>query len=374
MKKIRLVKPHLPRLEEIQDDVRATLESGHLTNFGAYSERLEMEVRQLLGVKHALCVSNATTGLMLLLSTLPERSEVLVPSFTFLPTVQPILWNSLAPVFVDIDPESYTILPDLVASNLSNETAAILAVNTFGAPCAIEQLGKVARSKGVRLFFDSAHALGSMHNDRYLGGFGDAEVFSLSATKLLPCGEGGVITTNDDSIFEAILNGRNYGFVHKGRDCSNLGLNGKITEFSAILGLRGIGSLNKRVRRRNEIAQAYYRHLSALPGLSFQRISPGDMSTYKDFTVVVDSQEYGMDRVALRNELGGRGIETASYFSPAIHQMTYFRRKSFRQTQMDNTNLIQERIVSLPIYSDLSNEELEYVVQAMQDVHRAARS
>jgi dTDP-4-amino-4,6-dideoxygalactose transaminase len=368
MNRIPLVKPHLPQIEDIQNELREMLTSGRLTNFGPFSELLEKEFSELIGVKHALCVSNATTGLILLLSTLPKGSDVLVPSFTFLPTVQAILWNSLRPVFVDIDEGTYTISPGAVASSITKRTSAILAVNVFGNPCDIDELDSLAKDVGVSLFFDSAHAFGARHKGKHLGQFGNAEVFSLSATKTLPCGEGGMITTNSDVICNAIIDRRNYGFKANSRDCSNLGLNGKLAEFSAILGLKEINGIDTQIEARNRIASDYCSALNGLAGIGFQQVSRVDVCAYKDFTITMDSRSAGVDRNILKKELEIRGIETESYFSPAIHQMSYFNGKRFEKGRLANTEAIEKKILSLPIYSDLKNEDLRYIIKSVKEV------
>ena len=367
MRRIPLVRPHLPLLEEIESHVRSMLTSGRLTNFGPFEVLLEEKVKRLLDVKHALCVSNATTGLMLLLNTLPKGSEVLVPSFTFLPTVQAILWNSLVPVFVDIDPVTYNCLPSAILSSITARTSAVLAVHTFGNPCLIDQLEVIAREHKLKLFFDSAHSFGAKHSGKSIGTFGDAEVFSLSATKVLPCGEGGLITTNDDGISQAILNSRNYGFVAGNRDCLNWGLNGKMTEFSAILGVKEIEHVKHEVTRRNQIARKYTKALRQIPGVGFQKILNTDISTYKDFTITIDHEKFGKDRDTLRTDLSGRGIETGTYFSPPIHEMSYFREHTTVHHDLRNTERIAKSILSLPIYFDLSDDDIAYVSDSVAE-------
>lgn len=369
MYKISLVKPHLPILEEIEPELREMLGSGRLTNFGPFSQILEHKIRELVGVKYALCISNATTGLMLLLNTLRRGSEVLVPSFTFLPTVQAILWNSLKPVFVDIDESTYTVSPSAVASKITGKTSAILAVHTFGNPCTIEELEEIAKRNNIRLFFDSAHAFGSRHGGKYLGSFGDAEVFSLSATKTLPCGEGGVITTNSDFVYQAILDRRNYGFKNNSRDCDNMGCNGKITEFSAILGIKEIDSIDAQVQARNLIANRYRRDLQKFSEIEFQQVKSTDVSAYKDFTITIEGSASRLDRIILKEELGLRGIETQSYFSPAIHQMRYFKRRHINKEGLTNTEALERKILSLPIYSDLRDNDIDYIIQSIYEVY-----
>lgn len=366
MKNIPLVRPTLPTVESINADLSIMLQSGRLTNFGPFSSRLENRISEMLGVKYAICVSNATTGLMLALSMLPRGSEVLLPSFTFLPTVQAVLWNGLIPVFVDIDRWSYTLSCESIESKLSAKTSAILAVHTFGNPCDVERIDDIGKRAGIKVFYDSAHAFGAKHGGRYLGGFGDAEVFSLSATKLLPCGEGGVLTTNSDVVAEAILNGRNYGFALGTRDCHNLGLNGKITEFSAILGLHELESIDQEVRERNHLAMKYRERLGRLPGIEFQSVPTNNLSTYKDFTILIDPSAFGVDRDELKSQLMKEAIETDAYFSPPIHRMTLFGGAGASDRSLSTTEYVEKLILSLPIYGQLSEDDQERVIATLE--------
>jgi dTDP-4-amino-4,6-dideoxygalactose transaminase len=369
---IPLVRPYLPALGEIVDDLSEMLDSGRLTNFGPFSVRLEREVEAILGVRHVAAVSSATTGLCLLLNTLPVGSEVIVPSFTFIATVQAIIWNRLTPVFADIQPDTLNVCPRSVESHVTPRTSAILAVHAFGSPCYIEELHQIAKKHHTMLFFDSAHAFGSKHQGVHVGSFGDAEVFSLNATKVVSSGEGGLVTTNWESLYDAILDRRNYGLNHNGsRDCSNPGLNGKLPEFSAILALKEVASLAWRLERRNEIAHRYLHGLRGLPGLRFQTVRDGDLSTYKDFTIQVDQDSFGVDRNRLQVHLANGGIETAPYFWPPIHRMTYFRPYLKPDQNLVQTDIAADRILSLPMFETLSDDDIERVVISIADLARS---
>jgi len=366
--RIPLVKPFLPRLEDIESDLRNMLESGRLTNFGPYSRLLENKTRDMLGVRHVASVSNATTGLVLLLNTLPKGSEVILPSFTFLPTVQAVLWNGLVPVFADIDPDSYNISPELLVPRITERTSAILAVHIFGNPCDVDALEGIAKSHNLKLFFDSAHAFGGKFNGKFLGGSGDAEVFSLSATKVLPCGEGGIITTNDDIIHQAILNRRNYGFKTNSRDCHNMGLNGKMTEFSAIIGVKEIESIGLQIEKRNEIARKYIYNLQGQDGISFQKINQADTSTYKDFTIKINANLFGANRDCIKSKLIRNGVGAEAYFCPAIHNMSYVKDNYPAKLPLYNTDQLEMEILSIPIYHDIANCDIDFVVNILRDL------
>jgi dTDP-4-amino-4,6-dideoxygalactose transaminase len=364
--RVPLSRPALPPIEEVIDDVRRILGSGRLTNFGPFVREFERNASKFLSVPYAVSVSNATTGLCLLLNTLPRGSEVVLPSFTFLATVQAILWNALVPRFADIDLETFCICPESVKERITRNTSAIVAVNVFGTPCPVEELEEISRARNLLLFFDSAHALGSQHRKKYLGSFGDAEVFSVSATKVLAGCEGGVVTTSREETCQAIVNRRNYGFSQD-HDCMNMGLNGKMTEFSAVMCNRSLPHLNCQIQHRNELAQGYKNQLRTVPGISFQCVPEGDVSTYKDFTILIDPSLSGISRDGLAAALGRRGIEVGTYFSPPIHRLKYFQPNS-DDMALPNTNLVASRILSLPIHSQLSDGELQFVASSIKEI------
>ncbi len=368
-KKIPLVKPFLPTLEEVSAEISHVLSSGQLTNFGPFSRELDSTVCEYLGVRYALCLSNASTGLMLLLNILPKGTEVIVPSFTFLPTVMALLWNDLIPVFADID-TTYTLCPERVKECITSRTSAIVGVHVFGNPCHVEALSDLAAERNLKLFFDSAHAFGATVHDKHIGTFGDAEVFSFSATKLLSCGEGGAICTNDESLYREILDRRNYGFAWKSYNCRNMGTNAKISEFSAILGLWGLRltpegrRIDIQVEARNKIAEQYRARLAGIPGLGYQDVLADNKSTYKDFTLVVESEVFGCDRDEVKKTLNNRGIESASYFSPPIHKMRLFSNYDVTGNLVV-TDHVERRILSLPIYHGLSDSQMDFIIETL---------
>ena len=205
-----LARPGVADPARVAADVEAILRSGVLTD-GPYVRRLEEETAAYLGVRHCIAVASCTTGLMLVLRASELSGDVIVPSFTFAATVHAVDWNGLRPSFADIDPGPLTLSPSSVEQAIGVHTSAILATHIYGTPCDVEGLREVAERNGLRLFFDAAHAFGSTHGGTKVGGFGDAEVFSFSPTKVVVAAEGGLIATNDDLLAERCRIGRNYG-------------------------------------------------------------------------------------------------------------------------------------------------------------------
>jgi dTDP-4-amino-4,6-dideoxygalactose transaminase len=364
-RRLRFIKPTLPPLDDVLSVYRQGYSQGLLTN-GDVAGRFEAAVGERLGVKHCIAVSSCTSGLMLVMKALGLRGEVILPSFTFFATGHALLWNGLEPVFADCDPETWTLDPADVDRKITERTSAVVGVHLYGNPCFTEELEDLAARRSLKLIFDGAHALGSVHRGRPIGQFGDAEVFSLSPTKLLVAGEGGLVTTNDATLARQIRAGRNYGDLGA-YDPELLGLSARMPEFNAALGLAGLGILDHKIARHNAIAARYTAALSSTPGLCFQRIRSGDVCTFKDYSVLVDAAEYGRSRDELAVALLGENIETKKYFYPPLHRQNLYRRfDQPRPGGLAQTDLISGSVLSFPIYESLPDETVDAITSAVR--------
>ena len=362
--RIPLVRPGVPDPAAVAEDVRRILESGMLTN-GPYVREFEARAASYLGVRNCIAVSSCTAGLMLVLRASELAGDVIVPSFTFAATAHAVAWNGLRPVFADVDPQTLTLAPRAVERAIGPRTSAIMATHVYGTPCDVEGLGDLASENGLRLFFDAAHALGSRRRGVPLGRFGDAEVFSLSPTKVAVAGEGGLVATHDDLLAERIRIGRDYGNPGD-YDCRFVGLNARMSEFHAAIALASFDGLDDRIAERNRIAQGYVDALSGIPGLRFPAVPSGDLSTYKDFTVLVDRPAFGADADELAGALAERGIETKRYYSPPIHAMSAYRRIGGRNGALQATEEASRSALTLPLWSGMNAYHLERVVSAVR--------
>jgi dTDP-4-amino-4,6-dideoxygalactose transaminase len=328
-------------------------------------KQLEAAVAERLRVKYCVAVSSCTSGLMMVLRALGLTGEIIIPSFTFFATGHAALWNGLRPVFADCNPETWNVDPADVERKITGHTSAILAVHLYGNPADVETLEQLASRHRLKLIFDAAHGFGTQYRGRPVGQFGDAEVFSLSPTKLLVAGEGGLVTTNDLSLARAIRSMRNYGDLGA-YDPDWLGMNARMSEFNAALALAGLPHVEAKVDRRNRIAELYANLLAALPGLLFQKVLPGDRSTYKDFSIHVTPEIFGMSRDALAEALLAERIETKKYFYPPLHKQKLYR--SFHKPERDkltHTDYITDGVLSLPIYESLPDSTVERVTYAI---------
>ncbi|HZS49268.1 MAG TPA: DegT/DnrJ/EryC1/StrS family aminotransferase [Bryobacterales bacterium] len=332
---------------------REILESGQLTN-GQTVRKLEQAAADYLGVPECVAVSSCTAGLMLVERCLGLRGKVIVPSFTFFATAHSLLWNRLEPVFVDCDPETWNADPERVSRAIRPGVSAILAVHVFGNPCPAFELECIARRAGLRLIFDSAHAFGAASAGSKAGAFGDAEVFSLSPTKLLVAGEGGLITTRNRRLAAALRAARNYGDAGD-YDCRQLGLNARLTEIQAAVGLASLPSVERQVKLRNRLAAAYHACFQNEPGIAMQQIRPRDRSAFKDFSIVIEEARFGISRDFLYSALEAENVQVRRYFDPPLHRQRLYR--CFYRPDVDPlaiTERISRNVLTLPIHAHMN--------------------
>jgi dTDP-4-amino-4,6-dideoxygalactose transaminase len=365
--KIPFVRPFLPPVEQLRADLERIVRSGFLTK-GPYLEEFERRAAEVLQAPHAVGVSSCTIGLLLLLMDLGrDGGEVILPSFSFVATALPVIWNNLEPVFVDCQPDTLNLDPQRVEEAITPRTRAILATHVFGNPADAQALERIARQHGLRLFFDAAHGFGATLEGRGLGGLGDGSVFSCTPTKLVIAGEGGVVTTREATLAENIRVAREYGNPGD-YDNTLIGLNGRLPELSALLAVRTLEMLPQNVARRRQIAARYRHELGKLPGITFQHIHPHGESSYKDFAILIEAGEFGRGRDEVAEHLAQRGIDTKKYFDPPIHAQKAFapwRERS--QGRLPVTEQVAKKVLCLPIYPALTDDEVDYVIECLAE-------
>ena len=262
---VHVGRPNVGDRRAFLDRVGHVLESRWFTNGGRYVEELEERVADYVGVKHCVAVCNGTAALQIAARASGLTGEVLVPAFTFVATAHALLWQGLTPVFCDVERDTHNLDPAAAERLVSERTTAILAVHLWGRPCDVDALSSVADRHGLKLLFDAAHAFACSHDGRMIGGFGDAEVFSFHATKLLNAFEGGAVATNDDGLADTARLMRNFGFTDYD-EVSSLGINGKMTEVAAVMGLSSLENLDDFIARNRANYLAYRDGLEALGG------------------------------------------------------------------------------------------------------------
>ena len=351
-------------------------ERGQLTN-GPLVRQLEEETAAWLGVPHVVAVSSCTAGLMVSLQALvgdgqgrPRgQGRVVLPSFTFSASAHAVHWNGLQPMFAECDRATAQVDAADVEARLDGADG-ILATHVFGAPCPVEPLEALARRAGVPLVLDAAHAFGATRRERKVGGFGDAEVFSMTPTKLLVAGEGGLVATRRDDVAAAVRLARDYGNPGD-YDTRFPGLNARLSELHAAVALESLRILPVHLERRRAVAAAYAQGLEAVDGIVPQAVDSGDESTYKDFTVRV-LPGFGVPRDAVVAALRAEGVDTRCYFSPPVHRQQAYAR--LEPAPLPVTEALAAEVISLPVFGDLARADADRVVEVLAGLHDHAEA
>jgi dTDP-4-amino-4,6-dideoxygalactose transaminase len=371
--RIPFVRPDLPETRSVAAACAEIMESGILTK-GPRLAAFEAAVRDAVGVRHAIGVSSCTVGLALLMRSLKqlrpgERSEVILPSFMFLAGPAAIVWAGLTPVFVEADPATWTIDPRAVEAAITPRTFAILGCHTFGVPCGMSELERIGSNAGVPVVFDAAHAFGSKVGGRQVGREGLAQVFSLSPTKLVVAGEGGIVTTGDDALAAAVLEAREYG--NDGNyGCRLPGLNGRLMEMAAAVGHASLARLPEAAARRAEAAAAYAAVLGGLPGIGLQKVPEGATTSWKDFSITIDPKAFGASRDDVRAALASQGVDSRAYYSPACHRMDAFAGYHDGRGPLTATDRLAATSLSLPMGRHVGPDEARSIAGMIAEVAR----
>jgi len=359
----------LPEYGSVEERYKDIFDSGMITNF-KYVKEYERRMAEYLGVAEAVAVSSCTSGLLLTLKCLDLEGEVIVPSFTFSVTGHVLAWNGLRPVYVDIDRETCLIDPNEVEKAITPSTSAILAVHIWGNPCLADQLQDIADRHGLTLLFDAAQATGSRYLEKAVGGFGRAEVFSCSPTKVVTSGEGGIVATNDEALAQKIRVGRNYG-DDGSYDCEFEGINARMSEFNAVLGLASLEMADQNIARRHHLFDVLKTRLANLPGIRFQKTTPGGVPNGVYFSIIVDKAEFGLTRDQLYQALTADGVDTRRYYHPPLHkQKVNARLTPLYEGKLPHTEEISATSLTLPMFSHMTDVQAAGVCEAIERLHK----
>jgi dTDP-4-amino-4,6-dideoxygalactose transaminase len=365
-----IVRPTLPTFNELSGELSEIVTSGMVTR-GRHLKAFEEAAAEHLKVKHAIAVSSCTTGLMLSYQGLGLKGEIIAPSFTFMATISAAVWAGLKPVFVDVERHTHNLDPVAAERAITPATTAIVAVHNFGNPADIAALEQIAKRHNLKLVFDAAHGFGARHQGVPVGPQGDAQVYSLSPTKLVVAGEGGIVATNSDNLAEKIRRGREYG-MGNGYDSLFAGINARMSEFHACLGRHSLALLEKHAARRQEIVALFRRELGQLPGIAFQEVLPGNRCSYKDFSITVDSAAFGLTRDELAKALAAENVDTRKYYDPPAHRQTAYRQFALPQSRLNVTEWLAASSLSLPLWSHMTDETALQICQACRRIHESA--
>lgn len=321
--KLHVGRPNIGSREAFFARLNDILDKHWLTNRGEYVVELERRIAGLIGVRHCILVSNGTVGLELLVRALGLRGEVIVPAFTFVATAHALQWQEITPVFADIDPASHTLDPRSVEAMITPRTSGIIGVHLWGRPCATGELMEIAARHGLKLIYDAAHAFACSQGARMLGSFGEAEVFSFHATKILNTFEGGAIVTDNDALAEKLRLMQNFGFAGYDR-VIYIGTNGKMSEVCAAMGLGNLESLDEVIACNRDNYQAYRHGLAGVSGVELLAYEEANRPNYQ-YVVVSIAESAALTRDELMHVLHAENVIARRYFYPGVHRMEPYR-------------------------------------------------
>ena len=363
-KPIFVTQPDLPPLEEFLPYLKKIWESRWLTNSGPFHEQLEKELCDYLGVKHLALLANGTIALVTALQALRITGEVITTPYSFVATAHSLLWNGIKPVFVDVDPNTLNLDPARIEAAITPHTTAILPVHCYGHPCDVEGIQNIADTYGLKVIYDAAHAFGVQFNGGSLLNHGDLSVLSFHATKVYNTFEGGAIVCPDAKTKQRIDHLKNFGFVDDVTVVAP-GINGKMNEFSAALGLAQLNSFDRTLKRRKEIDAIYRQRLNDVKGIHLLQDAGKQVANYGYFPILV-RPEYPLSRDALHRKMRENNIHTRRYFYPLISDFPMYRGlPSAAHANLPVAHKAASEVICLPIYAALNDEEVDSVLRVI---------
>ncbi len=357
---IFVTQPFLPPLAEFIPYLEKIWENKWLTNAGPFHNELESVLAEYLGVEHLALFTNGTIALVTALQALRITGEVITTPYSFVATAHSLLWNDIRPVFVDINPNTFNLDADKIEQAITPKTTAIMPVHCYGNPAEVERIQKIADTYGLKVIYDAAHAFGVQYKGQSILKHGDLSILSFHATKVFTTFEGGAIVCPDAKTKQRIDYLKNFGFADEVTIMAP-GINGKMSEFQAAFGLLLLKHMDTALSRRKAIAARYRRILADIPGIEIPAEPYDTVQTHSYFPILVDG-EFRLTRDALYQLMRDNGIYSRRYFYPLISDMPMYRGlPSADKSNLPIAKEISERILCLPIYPALGDEEIDFI-------------
>lgn len=368
---IYVTRPFLPPLPEFCEGLQEIWKNEWLTNRGPVLQRFQKKLCTYFGTENLCLFNNGTLALQIGMQGLGLSGEVITTPFTFVATTHALYWNKLRPVFVDIEPDYYTLDPKQVEKAITPQTTAILAVHVYGYPCRLKELADIAQRHGLFLLYDSAHAFGVNVDGRSIGHYGDLSMFSFHATKLFHSIEGGMLMFSDAARKQTFDYLKNFGFAGE-TEVVMPGTNAKMNEFQAQMGSLVLDHMEGIIARRSQIDALYRTHLKTIPGIRCPVSLPDNVKcNHAYFPIEIDAKEYGFSRDELYLALKEFNVFTRRYFYPLVTDFACYR-DLVHDDPLTVARGVAERILTLPIYDSLALEDVEQICGMLRYLHRSA--
>lgn len=366
-KSFNVTQPSLPEIEDFIPFLRQIWESKILTNNGSFHREFEIKLAEFLEVPYISLFANGTLALLTAIKVMGISGEVITTPYSFVATSNCLLWNNIKPVFVDIEPEFCTLDPDKIKAAITQNTSAILPVHVYGNPCRIEEIGKIAESNGLKIIYDAAHAFGINYRGQNICKYGDISILSFHATKVFNTIEGGAVICNDAHTKKQLDYLKNFGFANE-TDVVAIGINSKMNEIQAAIGLLQLKNHFANVEKRKLISEKYKEGINKIIGITFLPEAKKANSNFSYFPIFVNEKEYGLSRDQLYKNLKSVGIFGRRYFYPLITEYPVYKNSSLiSQHELPNARKASESVICLPIYPELDLEDVDFIINCIND-------
>jgi dTDP-4-amino-4,6-dideoxygalactose transaminase len=353
---IPVTKPFLPPQEEYIQYLNGIWQRNWITNMGPLASSLELKLKKYLEVRHLLFVTNGTIALQLAIRALELRGEIITTPFSFIATTSSIVWEGCKPVFVDIHPDSLNIDSSKIEAAITSKTIAILATHVYGNPCEVEVIERIAKKHNLKVIYDGAHSFGVQYKESSIYNYGDISICSLHATKSYHSTEGGLVFTKDPMLLKKLAYMRNFGFDGPVA-FAELGINGKNSEFHAAMGLVNLNYVEQNYEARKNIAVHYDENLGNLR-VTKPLWNQHSSNNYSYYPLIFETEELLVKCMAY---LSDRQIFTRRYFYPSLASSVPYLEDQI----LPVTDDVSKRVLCLPLYTDLTSEEVEMVCRLM---------
>lgn len=364
---------YFPSWERYAEVFKGIFERQYYTEYGPLNQQLEQKLQQFLGVKHAICVTNESVGLMMLANALGLKGKVILPSFAFIASAQSLSWAGLEPVFCDVDPDTHQLDLKQVAALIDQDVSAIMGVHLWGGACQPKVLAELAGAHGVQLYFDAAHAFGCAVDDVRIGNFGRAEIFSFHQDNILNAGEGGCICTNDDELAAKLRVMRSSaGAGNKPAEVTKT-VNGRMSEAQCAIALMSLEDFSANQQNNQALYHLYETRLAAISGLHLVKPSGVSFSNYQYLVCRVDEHTFGLSRDVLIALLKAENINARRYFYPGVHRsIPYAQQLPQYLERLPNTDRLSATCIQLPIGALVSAQSVQRICEILGRAHQAA--
>jgi dTDP-4-amino-4,6-dideoxygalactose transaminase len=364
-KPVYVTQPFLPPLAEFVAYLEQIWDTKMLTNGGPLHQELERQLCRHLGVNHIALFTNGTIALVTALQSLRITGEVITTPYSFVATAHSLLWNGIKPVFVDIDRQTFNLDPKRIEAAITPQTTAIMPVHCYGQPCDIDAIQRIADNYNLKVIYDAAHAFGVHYRGGSVLNHGDLSVLSFHATKVFNTFEGGAIVCPDAKTKQRIDHLKNFGFVDETTVVAT-GINGKMSEVNAAMGLLQLKHIESAMLRRAEIAEVYTHALSKVRGIRVLA-SRSKASTNNAYFPILVEEGFPVSRDQLYQRFRGEQIFVRRYFYPLISDFPMYRGlPSAAPANLPIAAETASRVLCLPIYPALSNDDAQRVIDVIK--------